>query len=112
MPLVCMVCARASTSSDGMNRTTGRREAAGYLTMNYAQMASLFWRDGYLAVENFFDASRMDPLDARIRAQFSDDSAQWHTDEFVTRAKVEVIPWFPQREGLHDFDDVESDEHL
>lgn len=76
--------------------------------MNAAQLAENFWRDGFLVVEDFFPLALMDRLDARIRSQFGVDPAFWHNDEFLNRAKTEVIPWFPQREGVSDFDAIES----
>lgn len=74
--------------------------------MNHEALAQTFWRDGFLALAGFFDGDAVDPLDARIRRQFGADPAFWHTDEFVTRAKTEVIPWFPQKEGVTEFDAI------
>jgi len=76
--------------------------------MNHEQLAAQFWRDGYLVLENFFRASVVDDLDQVIRRRFGDDPSFWHNEEFLTRARTEVIPWFPQQEGLRDFDDIET----
>jgi hypothetical protein len=80
--------------------------------MNYSELAQQFWRDGYLVLEEFFDGAVMDHLDALIRKQFGIDPSFWHDQQFLTRARTEVIPWFPQKEGVHDFDIVESAAHF
>lgn len=76
--------------------------------MNHASLAADFWRDGFLVLEDFFDAARMDHLDRLIRQKFGDDPAFWHNTEFLSRSRTEVIPWFPQQEGVADFDVIET----
>lgn len=76
--------------------------------MSATQLAAQFWRDGYLVLEGFFRTSVMDRLDELIRRRFGDDPAFYHSEEFLTQARTEVIPWFPQQEGITEFDDIEA----
>ncbi|HKU16176.1 MAG TPA: phytanoyl-CoA dioxygenase family protein [Steroidobacteraceae bacterium] len=76
--------------------------------MDATQLAAQFWRDGYLVLEDFFRPSVMDRLDRLIRRRFGADPAFWHNEEFLTKARTEVIPWFPQQEGVAEFDDLEA----
>ncbi len=80
--------------------------------MNYRPLAERFWRDGYLVVDDFFDPGLMAALDRTIVDYFGDDPEFWHTEEFLTKSKTEVIPWFPQNEGASDFDAVDRLEPL
>lgn len=75
--------------------------------MNATQLAAQFWRDGYLVLEDFFRTSAMDRLDELIRRRYGEDPQFWHNEEFLTKARTEVIPWFPQQEGVTEFDDIE-----
>lgn len=72
--------------------------------MTTSQLTRAFWTDGYLVVDDFFDRTLMDELDRLIRAHYGRDPKFWHTDEFLTAAQTEVIPWFPQRESASAFD--------
>ncbi len=80
--------------------------------MNHATLAEAFWRDGFLVLPGFFGSALMDELDGLIRQRFGDDPAFWHNDEFLTRARTEVIPWFPQAEGATPFDVIDGNEDL
>ena len=80
--------------------------------MNINELRKDFDRDGYIVIENFFDDAIMDHLDGVIRGYYGENPEFWHNDEFLTKAKTEVVPWFPQREGMHDFDAIEQDERL
>ena len=71
-----------------------------------------FWRDGYLVIDDCFDAEATAPVDAAIRGHFSNDTEFFHTEEFLTAAKTEVIPWFPQQDGPSAFDKLEVDATL
>ena len=77
--------------------------------MQYEDLARQFWLDGFLVVDDFFDAATMDDLDERIRGHFGKDPAFGHTEAFLEAAKTEVIPWFPQQDGPSAFDQL--DEH-
>lgn len=80
--------------------------------MNLTALVKNFRRDGYLLLEDFFDAGLMQRLDARIVEHFGDDPAFLHSDEFLERSRTDVIPWFPQDEGSSEFDLVDDQEDL
>ena len=80
--------------------------------MNTEDTKTQFYQNGYVIVENFFDDALMHHLDGLIRSYYGDNPDFWHNDEFLTKAKTEVVPWFPQREGINDFDAVEQDQRL
>ncbi len=63
-----------------------------------------FERDGYVLIEDFFADALMNHLDQLIRRYFGDSPDFWHDDEFLEKAQTEVIPWFPQNEGIEAFD--------
>jgi hypothetical protein len=72
-------------------------------------LARKFWQDGFLVLEDFFEGALMAELDRLIRDHFGDDPGFEHSDEFLSEAKTEVIPWFPQNDGPGAFDEI--DEH-
>ena len=80
--------------------------------MDVAALSQQFNEEGYLVIENFFDDALMDHLDKLIRDYYGENPDFWHNDEFLSKAKTEVVPWFPQQEGVKDFDAVEQDERL
>ena len=80
--------------------------------MDIKALKAGFDRDGYTVVDNFFDDSLMDRLDGIIRSYYGNNPDFWHDDEFLEKAKTEVVPWFPQREGVTAFDEIEEDERL
>lgn len=90
------------------------------LKMDYKKLSKDFWRNGYLVLEEFFDAELMDQLDHNIRKYFGDNPAFRHEKEFLSKSKTEVIPWFPQNPDLADyseklaapFDRLEQDQRL
>jgi len=80
--------------------------------MNLRALAEQFWTDGYLVLDGFFDDGLMDTLDGLILGHFGDDPAYRHQEEFLDRSRTEVIPWFPQQEGVAAFDAIDSDDRL
>ena len=80
--------------------------------MNIKERISDFERDGFLVIEDFFDAELMDRLDGIIRAYYGDNPDFWHNDEFLEKAQTEVVPWFPQQEGVDAFDEIDNDARL
>ena len=80
--------------------------------MDYAQLADMFWRQGYLVLEDFFETALMDRYQALILAHFGESPEFLHDDEFLSKAATEVIPWFPQQDGFGEFDCVEQDSRL
>ena len=75
-------------------------------------LQSVFERDGYLVVDDFFDTELMIELDRLIGGHFGDTADFLHSDEFLDKAKTDVIPWFPQIEGVDAFDEIEGDSRL
>ena len=80
--------------------------------MNYEALADQFWEQGYLGIEDMFDPALMDRYQALIMDHFGETPEFFHNEEFLSKAATEVIPWFPQQEGLDVFDIVERDERL
>jgi len=76
--------------------------------MQVQDMATRFWADGYLVLGEQFPDATMDRLQQRIEEHFGNDPAFAHTSEFLTAAATEVIPWFPQAEGVAEFDELAS----
>ena len=80
--------------------------------MDYKNLAKDFWANGFLVIENFFDENLMNTLNGIILDHYG-MAPQWeHTDEFIQRSEVEVVPWFPFREGNNVFDVIEKDPRL
>ncbi len=80
--------------------------------MNIQALTAQFWEQGYLVLDNFFDAALMDRLDRINVDHYGDSPEYWHNHEFLNKAVVEVIPWFPQEDGVNDFDEVQEDPRL
>ena len=80
--------------------------------MSYEQLAKDFWTNGYAVIEDFFDPALMDELHELILAQFSGKFDSCLNDEFSILAKTEIVPWFPQRQGIKRFDVIDDDARL
>lgn len=80
--------------------------------MKIKELLRDFNRDGFVYVGNFFAASVMDKLDTIIRAHFGDDPAFGHSEEFLAKSRTDVVPWFPQNEGIKAFDVIDADPRL
>lgn len=80
--------------------------------MNTLDLAERFWRDGYVVAPDFFEAGLMDRYNDLILGHYGHDAPFFHTEEFLEKAATEVIPWFPQNEGITAFDAVENDDRL
>ncbi len=76
--------------------------------MDIPALTQRFWDQGYLVIEDFFDAALMAELDRLIVAHFGEDPAFRHEREFLDKAQTQVIPWFPQNEGPCAFDAVDA----
>ena len=74
-----------------------------------AGFGARFARDGYLFLPSFFLKTLMQEIERVIVAHFGADPGFLHNEEFLTKAATEVIPWFPQREGVREFDQLEAD---
>lgn len=75
-------------------------------------MADQFRREGFLILEDLFDHPLMDQYHALILDHFCDSAEFLHNQEFLEKSSTDVIPWFPQREGVTEFDIIENDQRL
>lgn len=80
--------------------------------INTEELKNAFDREGYIVIDGFFDEALMDHLDGVIRGYYGESPDFFHDDAFLKKSKTEVVPWFPQREGVTDFDSLESDERF
>ena len=80
--------------------------------MNFEALAADFWRDGYLVLDNVFEHALMDEYQQLIIEHFGETPEFLHNQEFLAKAKTDVIPWFPQQNGLDVFDRVEKSQYL
>jgi len=80
--------------------------------MNFEALAADFWRDGYLVLDNVFDHALMDEYQRLIIEHFGETPEFLHNQEFLAKAKTDVVPWFPQQDGLDVFDRVEKSQYL
>ena len=80
--------------------------------MDIATLANTFWHQGYLAIDGFFDDRLMDRYQGHIERHFGDDPEFVHNPEFLERSNTDVIPWFPQLDGIDAFDTAEQDPRL
>lgn len=74
--------------------------------MDTKALAQEFWNQGYLHINNFFDESLMDEFIGMILGHFGMKPEWQHTDEFIQKSGAEIVPWFPMREGVHEFDRI------
>lgn len=80
--------------------------------MDIKQIASDFWENGFVVLDNFFDADLMDELHQLSSDHYGVDPQFYHNEEFLKKSNVEVIPWFPQMENVKAFDKVDSYPHF
>lgn len=80
--------------------------------MDYEQLASQFWELGYLSIDGFFNSALMDRLDRHVVEHFGQDPEYAHPEDFLSRSKTEVIPWFPQQDAVSAFDEIAGLESL
>ncbi len=80
--------------------------------MSYEAQARQFWEQGYLVLEDFFDTALMDSYERLIVDHFGVDPDYFHDEQFLGKSATEVIPWFPQQEGVADFDRLANDHRL
>ncbi|HAA14124.1 MAG TPA: phytanoyl-CoA dioxygenase [Cytophagales bacterium] len=81
-------------------------------TFDKQALADQFWEQGYLVLENFFEDTLMDRFNELILNHFGLQPGWEHSNEFLSKSATEVVPWFPQREGVTDFDALEQDERF
>ncbi len=75
-------------------------------------LAKQFWEQGYLCIPHFFSQKVMQTCQSEIENHFGDSPTFLHDDNFISRSKTEVIPWFPQREGNSEFDVISNNSLL
>lgn len=80
--------------------------------MNCEKLAEDFWENGFLMFEDYFESSLMDEYNNLILEHFGMNPDFLHDEDFVSRSGAEVIPWFPQREGVLAFDKLEQHQEL
>ncbi|WP_295895718.1 phytanoyl-CoA dioxygenase family protein [uncultured Vibrio sp.] len=71
-----------------------------------------FRQQGYLHLEGFFSGLLMDKLQSKITHHYGVDPMFSHTAEFLEKASVEVIPWFPLNDDVKEFSVIASDRRL
>jgi hypothetical protein len=76
--------------------------------MDIPRLKSDYERDGYLVLNGFFAPVLMDRIDHAILQHFGTDPGFRHEEEFLSKSKTEVIPWFPQNPDLPEYDAVRA----
>lgn len=82
------------------------------MTLDPAELKARFEADGYVHIPGLFGTAEMDVLDALIFNHFGERPDWAHDQAFISGAKTEIVPWFPQREEEHGFDAIERDPRL
>jgi ectoine hydroxylase len=82
------------------------------MKQNPQKIRDEFWTNGYVAIDGFFDNGLMDELHELIVGHFHGQPESCLNDEFAARAKTQIVPWFPQREGVGRFDIIDDDARL
>ncbi len=77
--------------------------------MDLKKIHDTFWDQGYVIFEQFFDDALMDAYHEKIVTHYGTDPSWEHTEEFISKSAVEVIPWFPYRDGTGGFDGIDKD---
>jgi ectoine hydroxylase len=80
--------------------------------MDYNKLKEDFWEKGFIIIENFFDEDLMNDYHKIIVEHYGLNPNWQHTDEFVKKSAVEVIPWFPYRENKPYFDGIDCDKNF
>lgn len=80
--------------------------------MDFDRITKEFWDNGYVIIEHFFSDQLMDDYNAKILSHYGMSPNWEHTDEFISKSGVEVIPWFPYREGKPYFEGIDKDERF
>ncbi|MBT8140974.1 MAG: phytanoyl-CoA dioxygenase [Gammaproteobacteria bacterium] len=80
--------------------------------MQIETLVKQFWQNGFLLLEKLFDPDLMDKYNTLILGHFGLDPEYLHDPDFVTRSGAEVIPWFPQQDGIKIFDRIQQHKAL
>lgn len=76
--------------------------------MNYSELASKFQEEGHLHLPGFFSDDLMVRLNNMCLEHFGMDPEWEHPDEFIKASNCEIVPWFPLREGVIEFLEIEN----
>ncbi|MCH1493118.1 MAG: phytanoyl-CoA dioxygenase family protein [Luminiphilus sp.] len=80
--------------------------------MHIQELTALFHRDGYIALDGFFNDQPMAHLDSLIHSHYGSNPGFHHDEAFLDKSQTDVIPWFPKQDGVQDFDAIENDPGL
>ncbi|MFT5312462.1 MAG: ectoine hydroxylase [Paraglaciecola sp.] len=80
--------------------------------MNMLKISQAFWQQGYVELMDFFDSNLMDALHNIIVQHYACFPEFSHSQEFLDKSATDVIPWFPQQEGVKLFDNIEQNKGL
>ena len=78
--------------------------------MDFEKIAHEFWENGYVIFDKFFPDNLMDEYNQKVLEHFENDPDSELNQEFESKSKVQVVPWFPYRENKPYFDEVDKDE--
>ena len=60
-------------------------------------------------MKRFFQDDMMIKFNNMILEHFGMNPDWEHSDDFVQKSATEVVPWFPMREGVMDFEEIDQD---
>jgi len=82
------------------------------MAQQITKQAKTFWKDGFLHIPSYFPNDLMESLEREALAHFGIAPELSHDRNFLDRAGVEVVPWFPQRENNNCFEPVDRNSGL
>ncbi|WP_462248494.1 phytanoyl-CoA dioxygenase family protein [Ekhidna sp.] len=80
--------------------------------MDFRALANQFWNDGYIYVKGFFPKEMMKKFNGMCLEHFGLNPEWEHTSEFIEKSNCEIVPWFPLREGVDEFLEIDQDSGL
>lgn len=76
------------------------------------EYAEQFWANGFIILEDFFPEEVMDRANRIILEHYGLHPKWEHTDEFISKSAVEVVPWFPYLEGNTKLNTIDQDKKM
>ena len=76
------------------------------------RLAEDFWRDGFVVIDDFFDAKLMDDCCELILQHYGHAPDLVHSGEFIANSETEVVPWFPLKLDVASFQRMDRDPDL
>ncbi len=76
--------------------------------MNLYSIKETFWKQGFVILNGFFDNNLMDYYNDKILNHYAKDDSWQHSEAFISKSSVEVIPWFPYRDSGGGFDEIDQ----